>query len=549
MSGSSVLASAQPFGFGPAAKLVAVVEHLGAVRASFYGNGIALRYAQVNGDHFDAVEEFDFSDLAAALRLVGSFDCALSVMEPQLVLACVRRGVPVMFFDSLFGFWRLDHNLADLADVARTVRGGDDAQALAAFAGLSVHESMVVSHMIATRSYAQMFPGVARRRDQLAELGFDTVTATGSMANLAEIEHLRGLEPRLSRTLVLNLGGFTNAFLDYDRRGGYVDILMAWTEHVARTRDDFDEIVICTGAFGDSVERRIGNVALRCGLVPHAEFLRLVARRPVYLTPPGLTSLHEAVVLGTPAMLLPSQHHGHEFNRRSLDGTSAARWSASFDGLGIPVDLPDDDFRGTVALAELADRIRADEGLLAAFVANMDRELDAFVSRTDRDSDQWITDLAAVFAGEPIARVMATIEEEADGCSSRPVRTRVGDCVPAQGWGRRATASTTPADPAPPRPGSPAARPTTRRTVWPARPAVRRRRGHGSRTARTDPAAAGRPTGRRPPGGRRRGRTRGRRGRVGSGPHGPWAPPPGEWPRQRPRVGGPLPRPGPGRLR
>jgi len=452
----------------------------------------ASRCAQVNGDHFDAVEEFDFSDLAAALRLVGSFDCALSVMEPQLVLACVRRGVPVMFFDSLFGFWRLDHDLADLADVARTVRDGDDAQALAAFAGLSVHESMVVSHMIATRSYAQMFPGVARRRDQLAELGFDTVTATGSMANLAEIEHLRGLEPRLSRTLVLNLGGFTNAF---------------------------------------------------------AEFLRLVARRPVYLTPPGLTSLHEAVVLGTPAMLLPSQHHGHEFNRRSLDGTSAARWSASFDGLGIPVDLPDDDFRGTVALAELADRIRADEGLLAAFVANMDRELDAFVSRTDRDSDQWITDLAAVFAGEPIARVMATIEEEAEGCSSRPVRTRVGDCVPAQGWGRRATASTTPADPAPPRPGSPAARPTTRRTVWPARPAVRRRRGHGSRTARTDPAAAGRPTGRRPPGGRRRARTRGRRGRVGSGPHGPWAPPPGEWPRQRPRVGGPLPRPGPGRLR
>ncbi|GAA3440296.1 hypothetical protein [Kutzneria kofuensis] len=82
-------------------------------------------------------------------------------------------------------------------------------------------------------------------------------------------------------------------------------------------------------------------------------------------------------------MLLPSQHYGHEFNRRSLDGTSVARWSASFDGLGIPVELPDDDLQGTLALAELADRIRADEALLAAFVANMDRELDAFVSRTD----------------------------------------------------------------------------------------------------------------------------------------------------------------------
>lgn len=412
MSGSYALAGAQPFGFGPAAKLVAMVNHLDAMRTSFYGNGIALRYAQVNGDRFDTVEEFDFGGLDAATRLVGGFDCALSVMEPRLVLACVRRNVPVMFFDSLFGFWRLDHDLADLADAARTIRAGADAHALATFDALSVHESMVVAHMIATRSYAQMFPGVASRRDQLVELGFDTVTATGSMTDLAEIEHLRGLEPRLPRTLVLNLGGFTNAFLDYDRRGGYVDILLAWAEHVAATRTDFDEIVVCTGAFGDSFERRVGNAVLRCGLVPHAEFLRLVARRPVYLTPPGLTSLHEAVVLGTPAMLLPSQHYGHEFNRESLAGTAAARWSTSFDDLGVPVDLPDDDLAGTIALAELADRVRTDEALLAAFVAGMDRALDAFVARTARDSEQWITDLGAVFAGEPIARVMATIEEE-----------------------------------------------------------------------------------------------------------------------------------------
>ncbi len=245
-----ILASAQPFGFGPVAKLVGIAAQFNSADVSFAGGGIALQYAQLNDEHFVAINEFDFADLTGVRDLVFRNDGTISVMEPQLVYACVREGRPVHFFDSLFGFWLLNRPLSELADVSRVVRSGSDAEAEDAFRSLSVHESMVLSHMVSTTSYAQSFPGVAERIAALRPLSFRTVEATGSMIDLVEIDRLRTASVSMSKTLVVNLGGFTNAFIDYAQRGFYVDIVLRWVREVARLRTaDFDEITVCSGAF------------------------------------------------------------------------------------------------------------------------------------------------------------------------------------------------------------------------------------------------------------------------------------------------------------
>ena len=413
-----ILASAQPFGFGPVAKLVGLVAQLESAQVTFAGRGIALRYARLNNEQFVAVAESDFTQLDSGRDLVRHFDGAIGVMEPQLVYACVREHRPVHFFDSLLGFWLTDRSLDELTEIAWTIRYGSDVEAEEAFGSLSVHESMVVSHMVSTRSCAQSFPGVAERIQALSPLGFDTIKATGPMIDLQEIDRLRAVAPPKPRTLVANLGGFTNAFLSYAQHGFYVDIMLRWLRSLARQTSRFDEIVVCSGAFEDHREEMVNGVRIRIGLLPHAELLQLLAGRPIYLAAPGLTSLHEAVALDVPMMLLPDEHYGHTHNRSSLQGTSLAAYGASFSDLGLDSNLPHNDLEGTLAIARFAAEVARDPSLFRAFATYMNHRLDAFLAMVAAEMAAYVAEIKGLVAGTPVAEVMTALQEELRGAAA-----------------------------------------------------------------------------------------------------------------------------------
>jgi hypothetical protein len=418
-----ILASAQPFGFGPVAKLVGMARQLEAGEISFLGSGIALRYAQLNGSHLDSVGPFDFEDIPRAREVVKRFDAVMSIMEPQLVYVGVRERRPVYFFDSLFGFWLVDRPLDDLARIARIVASGSEREAEAAFRSLSVHESMVVSHLISTRSYAQSFPGVSERVETMSSLGFDTITVTGPMIDLDEIQRLREATPASPRTLVVNLGGFTNTFLDYAKHGSYVDIILRWLTSRVETTSAFDRIIVGSGAFTTASEEEHRGVRIRVGLVPHTELLSVLAGRPVYLTAPGLISLCEAVALGIAPMLLPDQHFGHAYTRRRLRHTSLGRHGASFADLALQAHLPDDDLEGTMMIAGIADKVGADKRLFDAFVRYMDVRFDSFLAMTHDEIRTSVAELATLLDGVPIGKVMNDVMKDLQDKNGKATRS------------------------------------------------------------------------------------------------------------------------------
>jgi hypothetical protein len=256
----------------------------------------------------------------------------------------------------------------------------------------------------------------------MSSLGFDTITVTGPILDLDEIQRLRDATPPSSRTLVVNLGGFTNAFLDYAKRGSYVDIILRWlTRRVERT-SSFDRIIVGSGAFATTFEKEHGGVRIRVGLVPHSELLSLLAGRPVYLTPPGLTSLCEAAALGIAPMLLPDQHYGHAYTRRHLQHTSLGRHGASFGDLGLQANLPDDDLEGTMTIAAIADKVGADQRLFDAFVRYMDVRFDAFLAMTHDEIRVSVAELATLLDGVPIRRVLKDVMKDLQEESGKATR-------------------------------------------------------------------------------------------------------------------------------
>jgi hypothetical protein len=407
-----VLASAQPFGFGPVAKLAVLAGQLAPLPVTFVGSGIALRYARVNDESFVDVLEHDLADSSTARILASGCAAAISVMEPNLTYACVRARRPVHFFDSLFGFWQAERSFMELAAIADVVRRGSDAEADHAFRSLAVHEAMLVSHLIATSSYAQALPGVSDRIAMLARFGVTPIRATGSMLDVDRLRALRSDASRNSRTLLMNLGGFTNAFLDYASRGSYIDIMLRWLTGRARSSREFDEMLVCSGAFTEGYETEVNGTRMRVGMLPHRELLEVLVTRPVYLAAPGLTSLHETVALGVPVMLLPDQHYGHTHNRLTLAGTHLTRYGSSFSDLGLAIDIPDSDLDGTHALADVAAAIDRDAHLFQAFTEYMNHRLDGFQAITLSEGDDFIGELAELLDCSPIAEVMSEIRDE-----------------------------------------------------------------------------------------------------------------------------------------
>ena len=404
-----VLTSAQPFGFGPAAKLVGLVAYLAPLPLAFVGCGIALRYIRLNDEHFASVFEQDLAT-SDVRELAAAYAAAISVMEPNLVYACVRAGRPVHFFDSLFGFWQTERSFQELARIACVVRTGSTVEAEQAFRALPVHEAMLVSHLIATSSYVQTLPGVAERIATLARLGVDTIRETGPMIDIGRLRRLGSEAPPSSRTLLVNLGGFTNTFLDYDKRGSYINIILRWLTAGAESTRDYDEIVVCSGAFAEPYQKVVNGTLIRVGMLPHSELLDVLATRPVYLAAPGLTSLHEAVPLGVPMMLLPDEHYGHTHNRRSLAGTRLTRHASTFSDLGLATDIPDGDLEGTLVLAEVAAAIDRDAGLFQQFADYMDARLASFRRMTPSEGDRFVNELAELLSCTPIAGVMSEIK-------------------------------------------------------------------------------------------------------------------------------------------
>jgi hypothetical protein len=407
-----VLSSAQSFGFGPVSKLVSLVGYLENTDTAFIGGEGAAKYVHLNGHQFSHIYDEDGVDVDDRRNLIVQADAVLSVMEPRIVFEAVRLGRPVVFVDSLFVFWRQKHTWPELRVIADTIRFGTDLESELAIQSLSVHESMLVCHLVAMRSIAQVFPGVEDRVSEFARMDRGSLALTGSLIDPRLHRSVPPTQGSHSRTMVINLGGFNNAFLTYESNGQYINVLLRWIEEFLSTETEFDDVYVCSGAFDRDTEQVVAGTRLHVGLLPHDRLMELLAHHPVYLAPPGLTSLHEAAIIGVPVMLLPDQHYGHTQNRRRLVGTYLHSSGASFERFGLGEEIPEDDFAGTLALAELADVIDTSPAVFDRFSSQMTETLLGFITRSVEERGTYISELVELCSGPNVAGVMVDIRAQ-----------------------------------------------------------------------------------------------------------------------------------------
>ncbi|MBM2620376.1 hypothetical protein JIG36_33180 [Actinoplanes sp. LDG1-06] len=407
-----ILLGAQSCGFGPISKLTALSRLLPHHHRIFAGVTVAADFAQRNASAFDEVVDVG-TDAALLGGLVADCDHVVSVMDAELVFRAYAADRPTMFLDSLLAFWQLRTPEAEIAALCATAPRGDYAKLDAHFAALSPHERIYAAHLLAESSLVQTFPGVPERAQRLRELGARNIHVTGPIVDEPAITGVPEGD-RDGYDLLINLGGFKNFLLDYDHHNDYLRLIARWVPDLMADRPEFERIAVCGGGYGAGREKvvRVGGRTAEFRCLPQREFLPAVATARNYMLTPGLTAIHESLLLGQFPMALPEQHAGHVANLESLGGTSFHRLGARFADLIEDYDIPADDFAGTAAIVEEVGRVLSDDDRYDRFRQGMNTRIEAFLAVGAEGRAEGVRELKSLLQGQSFADLVGELIQQ-----------------------------------------------------------------------------------------------------------------------------------------
>jgi hypothetical protein len=304
-----ILVTAEPFGFGPASKLHAIVTELADRNfdCHFIGRSSSLTFMRCNGEPYSSITELKDLDELAALGAHG-FDAALSVMDPNLVAWASAHRVPCLYVDSLFWFWPwpAGRQAGIRETVSRLASTTDPAQALEIIGSLPMHDSQLAAHMLSTSSCVQRAPGTAERTQLLRD-----VAAVVEVDGIVDLSHRSPARPRV---WLATCSGMVNSLLPLRSALDWVRISCALIEEAGAALGTRDPVIL---AGNPEVLRFAGDIAsarIQPTPMSSAEMLGAMNYAFACLTPPGLTTMLESAAYGLPLILLPEQHYGHRAN-------------------------------------------------------------------------------------------------------------------------------------------------------------------------------------------------------------------------------------------
>lgn len=395
-----ILFGAQSCGFGPVSKACAAARALASHERVFVGDTFAATFAASNPGVFVQVKVIE--EVPDAFSADSSqADWVISVMNADLVLAAVAEGRRVTMVDSLFGFWRHERSFEEIAELVASAPRADLVALTEHLSDLSPHELILAAHMLADSALLQNFPGVRERAAEIAGLCGTEFHVTGSIVDQVGLANVHADDRLSPYDLVVNLGGFKNFFLDFEKNNAYLDLMSGCIENLLVDRSDLTRVLVCGGAFRGArdTDLSVGSRTAEFRCLPQRDFLRHVAAAPHYFTTPGLTALHEALVLERLPMALPEQHYGHVFNLRMLRGTTFEKFGTTLQLPGMSYPMVEDDFEGTRCIAAQAGCILEDPSARRAFYDVMGDAVQSHFNLSTEQQAQALNELRSVLLG------------------------------------------------------------------------------------------------------------------------------------------------------
>jgi hypothetical protein len=322
----NVLFNAQPFGYGPAAKAIAIASNVVQlnlnVKVFFAGTGAALDIVKRNDRIF--CEVYPASRVADIMMLIKkhNIDLVVSVMAPEAVVAARYCGVSSVIIDSLYWFWNWDQLLQK--DCMESIK--DDFKMLHQYPNrylkhFSPHEKQLVSHLLADKSYVQTITSdksVSRRK----------LNKILDMKLVGPIIDDRFIDSSVQKdTIMIAMCGQLNPIVRVCDAVEYGKLILRLLEpsltELFRSRPRLRLLITGNENVLNKLWRGANKLPIKnitVGHLEHSKYLLSLNRCRAIITAPSLTTCFEAFAYGAPLIFLPEQHDGHYPNYLYMEG-------------------------------------------------------------------------------------------------------------------------------------------------------------------------------------------------------------------------------------
>lgn len=298
-----IACGAEPWGFGPVAKLSAIVRSLKMdADTIFVGTGTSARFAVENPDVFAEVVEltgpFD------GLWLDVDVDLVLAVMDPWLALWGARKGIPVVYVDSLYWFWtpspRSSSQLSN--DVKGWVEADDDELKHRLSGHVDWHDIVPLAYAWSTAVAVQQLGSESAPALEHVDARF--VGAIIAMPSAGDgVWH--------DSDLVISTSGSVSHVVSSEHAARYLHVL---TQALPTDLQERTTLLV-----NPDLWSHVEAAGWRPGFASRSEMASIWRSASLAAFPAGLTTMLESAGAGLPFVLLPEQHGGHGKNASLFD--------------------------------------------------------------------------------------------------------------------------------------------------------------------------------------------------------------------------------------
>lgn len=298
-----ILCGAEPFGFGPASKLITVIDNLNREanikKFTFVGTGTSKQFIQDN--LFPNMEIYNGDALLNFPHY--NFDSVISVMDYKVVAWGFYYNKPVYLIDSLFWFWNWNELYSENIK-ARIYQEKQKSfrEFMGYLAELPGHIQMYAAHLMA-ESYIQIYPGLNRDKKLIDDV---------KPYLILPIVNKNYRSSKKRKRVIVSLSGMVNPNITKKNATTYLHIInLLFTDYLKTIEDKFEIIFVVNPSL---IEKAKEIIPFKIRSYKQKDFLRILSESSLILTPPGITTIYESHFYDIPIFLLPEQHDGHYNN-------------------------------------------------------------------------------------------------------------------------------------------------------------------------------------------------------------------------------------------
>ncbi len=295
---SPILMGAQFWAYGPAGKANAIAHELAksGFRADFVGAKTSYQLCRASG-HFNKLYNLKSGP---NLKDLPDYKAVVSVMDPYLALWAHKRGVPLVYADSMSWFWRwkdIDtESVKKSISVAGKLSFVDGCKLLDKF---EPDQRQLFAHIISDKVLGQGEPQVVRETK-------DKASNAGSMIDLNYIEETK------RDTLLVSLSGGISPATNLSTATGYAELVLdllsakleKWPGAKRFIMTGHPQVIACIKKHPKK---------LKLAALTQPSFLKEMNRAVAVLVPCGFTTIYESLAYGAPVAFLPENHNGHVY--------------------------------------------------------------------------------------------------------------------------------------------------------------------------------------------------------------------------------------------